>query len=56
MVHSHPDEDIFDDEPVSEIEISSEEGIPLAEALDYEDLNPSDTAASTMSPDDYEEL
>lgn len=58
MVHTDPDEHVYDDadDQVSEIEISSEEGIPLSEAMDYEDLNAPETVQNFISSDDYEEL
>lgn len=56
MIHADLDDNVFDDEQIPEIEISSEAGIPLSESMDYEDLNASDTKQDAFSPDDYEEL
>lgn len=55
MIHSSMDETVYDD-PIPELEISAEAGIPLSEALDYEDLNPSEEKQGIISPDEYEEL
>lgn len=55
MVHTEMDESVYDDQ-VPEIEISPEDGTPLSEDLDYEDLNASDGIKESISPDDYEEL
>jgi hypothetical protein len=56
MVHTDPDESVYDDDQVAEIEISPEEGIPLAEAMDYEDLNAPEKVQEFISADEYEEL
>jgi hypothetical protein len=40
------------DEQIPDLEIMDENGIPLSETLDFDDLN----TAEEMSPTDYEEL
>ena len=56
MIHSDMNDSVYDDDQVPEIEILAEEGVPLSEELDYEDLNASDGEKGIISPDEYEEL